>query len=101
MRSRISTPSSAHRSRDAWRRWLAAAHRLLAMFRDLRPLLVGEPGRRSEREHQTLSLGRAAVELAEPYAHVASENVCPGASLDDDHLMPICMTGRRQQADSW
>ena len=35
------------------------------MFRDLRPRRVGEPRRRSEREHATLSLGRAAAELAD------------------------------------
>src|SRR5881275_2038370 len=85
---------------DAWHRWLAAVRRLRAMFRDLPPRRVGEPRRRSEREHATLSLGRAAAELAEPYAHVASQNVCAGAGLDDDHLMPVRMPGRRQQADS-
>jgi hypothetical protein len=70
------------------------------MFRDLPPRRVGEPRRRSEREHATLSLGRAAAELAEPYAHVASQDVCAGVGLDDDPLMPIRMPGRRQQADS-
>ena len=51
--------------------------RLRATFRDLRPRRVGEPRRRSEREHATLSLGHAAVELAEPYAHVASRTFVP------------------------
>src|ERR671926_435884 len=73
---------------------------LRATFRDLWPRRVGEPRRRSEREHATLSLGRAAVELAEPYAHVASENIRAGVGLDDDHLMPVRVPGRRQQADS-
>src|SRR6266487_7170767 len=80
--------------------WRAGVRHLRAMFRDLRPRRVGEPRRRPEREHATLSLGRAAAELAEPYAHVASQNVCAGAGLDDDHLMPIRMPGRRPQADS-
>ena len=31
---------------------------------------------------------------------VASENVSAGVGLDDDHLMSVRMTGRRQQADS-
>ena len=35
------------------------------MLRNLRPRLVGEPRRRSEREHATLSLGRTALELAD------------------------------------
>src|SRR5438105_3918940 len=65
-----------------------------------RPRCVGEPRRRSEREHATLSLGRAAAELAERDAHVPAENVCAGVGLDDDHLMPVRMPGRRQQADS-
>src|SRR4029453_303707 len=69
------------------------------MYRDLRPRRVGEPRRRSEREHATLSLGRAALEVAEPDAHVTFENVCARAGLDDDHLMPVRMPGRRQQAD--
>ena len=69
------------------------------MFRDLRPRRVGEPRRRSEREHATLSLGRAAGELAEPDRHVASQNVRAGVGLDDDHLMAVSMSGRRQQAD--
>jgi hypothetical protein len=69
------------------------------MFRDLRPRRMGEPRRRSERQHATLSLGCAALELAEPYAHVASENVCAGAGLDNNHLMPVRMPGGRQQTD--
>ncbi len=73
---------------------------LRAMLRDLRARRVGEPRPRSEREDATLSLGRAAAELAGPYGHVASQNVCAGAGLDDDHLMPIRVPGRRQQADS-
>jgi hypothetical protein len=73
---------------------------LRAKFRDSRPRLVGEPRSRSQREDATLSLGRAALELAEPYAHVPSENVRAGVGLDDDHLMPVRMPGRRQQADS-
>src|SRR5262249_60986197 len=85
---------------DAWHRWLAAVRRLRAMFRDLPPRRVGEPRRRSEREHATLSLGRAAVELAEPDAYVASENMCARVGLDDDHLMAVRMPGRRQQTDS-
>src|SRR6266511_4033862 len=86
---------------DAWARVGPGAGRgLRPTFRDLRLRRVGEPRKRSEREHATLSLGRAATELAEPYAHVASQNVCAGAGLDDDHLMPIRMPGRRQQADS-
>jgi sugar (pentulose or hexulose) kinase len=44
-------------------------------------------------EHATLSLDHAAAELAQPNAHVASQNMCAGAGLDDDHLMPIRMPG--------
>ena len=69
------------------------------MFRDLRSGLVREPRRRSDREHTTLALGLAAFELSEPNAHVASNNVSAGLGLDDDHLMPVRMSGRRQQAD--
>ena len=47
-----------------------------------------------------LSRGRAAAELAERGAHVPSESVCVGVGLDDDHLMPVRMPGRRQQADA-
>src|SRR2546422_7410227 len=77
-----------------------AGRGLRPTFRDLRLRRVGEPGKRFEREHATLSLGRAAAELAERDGHVASENVCAGVGLDDDHLVPVRMPGRRQQADS-
>jgi hypothetical protein len=58
---------------------LAAVCRLRAMFRDLRPQSVGEPRQRSQREHATLSLSRAAAELAEPYGHVASRTFVPAS----------------------
>jgi catechol 2,3-dioxygenase-like lactoylglutathione lyase family enzyme len=35
-------------------------------------------------------------QLAERDAHVTSEDVCAGVGLDDDHLMPVRMPGRRQ-----
>src|SRR5262245_65156153 len=74
--------------------------RIRAMFRDLRPRRVGEPGGRSEREHAALPLGGAAFELADPDAHVASQNVRAGIRLDDDRLVSVRVPGRGQQADS-
>src|SRR5262249_59361823 len=84
---------------DAWHRWLAAVRRLRAMLRDLRPRRVGEPRRRSEREHAALSLGRAAVELAEPYAHVAADDDEAVEGVDEDAPVPARVAGRRQQAN--
>src|SRR5262249_37303218 len=84
---------------DAWHGWAAAVPGLRATLRDLRLRRVGEPRKRAEREHATLSLGRAGAELAERGAHVASENAWPGVGLDDDDLVPVRVPGRRQQAD--
>src|SRR5262245_57758672 len=78
-----------------------SAESLRAMFWGLRPWRVGEPRRRSQREHATLSLGLAALELAEPDGHVPSKDVRAGVGFDHDYLMPVRVPGRRQQADPW
>src|SRR5205823_9699087 len=68
---------------DAWHGGPGAGRGLRPTFRDLRLRRVGEPRKRFEREHATLSLGRAAAELAQRDGHVASEHVCAGVGLDD------------------
>jgi hypothetical protein len=53
------------------------------MFRDLRLRRVGEPRRRSDREHATLSLGRAAADYLLGLARITDDRAGEVLRLTD------------------
>src|SRR5512142_3238476 len=64
------------------------------------PRLVREPDQLGvERAHPQLAFGVRLVELAEPNRHVAAGDERTPASLDDDHLQPACVAGRRDEPE--
>ena len=73
---------------------------LSLMTRSPRLVHVREPDQLGvEREHPQLAFGVRLVELAEPNRHVAADDDRMPASLDDDHLHPVCGARRRDEPE--
>src|SRR5512143_4335044 len=72
-----------------------AKKELSLMTRSPRLVLVREPDQLGvERAHPQLAFGVRLIELAEPNRHVATDDDRTPASLDDDHLRPMCVARR-------
>ena len=69
-------------------------------MRSPRLIRVREPDQLGvEREHPQLTFGVRLVEFAEPNCHVAADDDRTPASLNDDHLHPVCVTRRRDETE--
>src|SRR5512132_2455079 len=73
---------------------------LSLMTRSPRLVHVREPDQLGvERAHPQLAFGVRLIELAEPDRHVAADDERTPASLDDDHLRPLCVARRRDEPE--
>ena len=69
-------------------------------MRSPRLVCVREPDQLGvERTNPQLTFGVRLIELAEPNRYVTADDEWTPASLDNDHLHPVCVTRRRDEPE--